>query len=874
MTFSKLCINCFQKIDVGTSKGTVCPYCGFDEKKYTVKPHHLPPRTPLNGRYVIGRVLGEGGFGITYKAWDVQLQTCVAIKELFIKKISTRINTTVEVDPENRGAFDANKELLLQEARLDAMLSEKAGAGIVSVKEYFQENGTSYMVMEYLEGETLKSYVKRKGHLTYNETIDVLSHVADALSYVHKQGIVHRDISPDNIMMLRDGRVKLMDFGGAQILDEAKSESVSSYKRGYAPPEQYSVNGNIGTWTDVYSFAATVYYCLTGEKPTDAMTRAAGAPVESVIKKGGSISTAQDKCIQKALELEPKDRYQSIREFLDDFSKVASKKASSTVDTRKESGKSKKTFKIAGPIIAAIVVIAAVLLIVKNLNPDKPETPATEQETETEKIQKEEMTEELTADTEEMSTETMVVETEEKSVETEPITLSTMDITEKSDSPDFTERVTEAVATKVTETNTEEVTENVTEGMADQDEQTSENVPFAPELINIGDTFTLGNYSGAPIEWIVINRSGGEVLVTSRYCIEQKAFNESSNSNIWVDSTIRSWLNNDFYSSFSDDEKAAIAVHPVSYQTGEGEDQVDASEDAIFLLSEGEVTDYFSSSDTRRAEITGGTGSQSDSDGEVCSWILRTKSSDGSIEYVTDDGEINAEGLSVSDVETSGIRPAMWVNISLLSNLTTVSHLDLTPGSRYIFGLYEQDNNQENGMESIPWIILDKNSDQFLITTQYCIDSMPFCNEEESGNGKWEDSLVRSWLNNDFYEAVFSDAEKSCVLETESTQTTNSNNNEMIQSALADKLFLLSEEEVNRYMPEDVDKQVSSTTFAENEKGCARFENGNCFWLLRTPGSTDGTVEEVSDGGVVNVDGCKIFDGQHGIRPAMWVKLP
>lgn len=316
MDFKKICYNCVK--EKPTTEG-VCPHCGFNNDTYKCSQDQLPPLTPLNGRYLLGRSLGAGGFGITYIALDLHLQVVVAIKELYLKKRSIRENTkTITVNEKDKECFEENKKRFLQEARVLAMFNEKDNEGIVVVKEHFEENNTSYIVMEYLDGTTLKKNVAEK-RLSYEEVCKLLYPVCHALIKVHQFNVVHLDVSPDNIMVMSDGRAKLLDFGGAKNIETKEDKNFVAIKRGYAPPEQYTENGKIGQWTDVYAAAATIYYSLTGVKPIESMDRLAGAELVRPSKLGVKISNSAENALMKALEVEYDKRFQSMEEFWSAF---------------------------------------------------------------------------------------------------------------------------------------------------------------------------------------------------------------------------------------------------------------------------------------------------------------------------------------------------------------------------------------------------------------------------------------------------------------------------------------------------------------------------------------------------------------------------
>ena len=262
-----VCYGCFSE----KAPGIPCPHCGFcerDEQPYLA----LPLGTILNGRYLVGKVLGIGGFGITYLGYDLTLEIKVAIKEYMPSALATRhpdhynvaLTGSVEED------YQYGMERFLDEAKILARL--QSTPHIVSVQNYFKENGTAYFVMEYIDGMSLSAYLSKNGNqIPYVQAIAILQPIMEALVQVHAMNLLHRDISPDNIYITTKGESRLLDFGAARsALGDGKSMSVI-LKHGYAPEEQYSSHGNQGPWTDVYAMGATLYRCITGQLPPDSM---------------------------------------------------------------------------------------------------------------------------------------------------------------------------------------------------------------------------------------------------------------------------------------------------------------------------------------------------------------------------------------------------------------------------------------------------------------------------------------------------------------------------------------------------------------------------------------------------------------------------
>ena len=312
-----LCDFCFSQIE---NEG-VCPECGLSHQNYTHEVGILPPGTKLNEKYVIGRLLGRGGFGATYLAYSTELNRIVAIKEYFPTGIATRgrgeTNLTV-ISPEKNDVFRKGATKMYEEA--ETIFKFNNCSNIVSVYEFFYDNATVYFAMEYLEGIDLKNYIYKKGgRISELEIIKVVQGICSALATVHDAGMLHRDISPDNMFICTNGQVKLIDFGSAkQVVTEDANRNYSVVvKQGFAPSEQYTAKGKQGPWTDLYAVGATIYYSLTGKLPPDAMSRV-DTP-EIVFHPSYGISEGMTRIIDKCMKIKIDERYQSAYELLEDI---------------------------------------------------------------------------------------------------------------------------------------------------------------------------------------------------------------------------------------------------------------------------------------------------------------------------------------------------------------------------------------------------------------------------------------------------------------------------------------------------------------------------------------------------------------------------
>ena len=309
----KICYNCFTEHD-----GQFCPECGYKNLSGADKhPLALPEGTVLAGKYILGRVLGQGGFGITYIAQDYNTKELVAIKEFFPDTMAARTDSTTvsSYSDERADAFIYGKECFLQEAKTLAEFN--GNPNIVKIYSYFEENGTAYFAMEYVDGISLLKYLQdHGGKISVKETENVLFPIMDALNEVHAKGIIHRDISPDNIYITKDGQIKLLDFGAARYSLGDRSRSLDVVlKHGYAPKEQYARHGRQGPYTDVYSLAATFYRCITGRIPPDSIDRIDEDDLMNPSSLGVDISPAKEDALLRGLAINPSDRYMSMNDF-------------------------------------------------------------------------------------------------------------------------------------------------------------------------------------------------------------------------------------------------------------------------------------------------------------------------------------------------------------------------------------------------------------------------------------------------------------------------------------------------------------------------------------------------------------------------------
>ena len=356
----KLCLSCFNKYEEGYA---VCPHCGYAENTPVKEPQYLSPGTVLNHRYLLGTVIGAGGFGVTYGGWDEVLDQKVAIKEFLPGEFSTRMPGRTEVTVyggEKTEQFEEGCQKFFEESHRLARLQKIPG--IVQIYNSFIENGTAYIVMEYLEGETLGERLKREKKFTEEEAVRIILPVLQALEEVHKEGILHRDVAPNNIFLTKDGGVKLLDFGASRSVTGTHSKSLTVlYKEGFTPEEQYRSRGDQGPWTDVYAAAAVLYKMLTGITPPGALERRRKDTLKEPSKAGAKVSHSVDMAVMNGLNVDIKGRTQSAGVFARELT-TGNVRSHYTRTKEKKAGRIPVAVKAGAGIILGAMLLFLVLL--------------------------------------------------------------------------------------------------------------------------------------------------------------------------------------------------------------------------------------------------------------------------------------------------------------------------------------------------------------------------------------------------------------------------------------------------------------------------------------------------------------------------------
>ena len=687
--------------------------------------HCLRKGTRLIGRYTIECVLGQGGFGITYLGIDELHEKKVAIKEFFPQGIVTRnieyqdtVTVTFVGEKDN---YEKGKDRFLKEARTMAKFSKDEG--IVKALDFFEINNTAYIVMEYLEGITLKQYLRENQRIAPEDLIELLVPLIESLDEIHSQGMIHRDISPDNIMVLPDGSIKLMDFGAARDYTEFGEKSLSIVlKPGYAPPEQYQTHGIQGPWTDIYALCATMYKCITGENPPDAIERVLNDSLKKISEYGIAIPPETEAAIIKGMSVSAKDRYQDIKDFCEDLYGAYEE---TSVSESEES-------EIKPDLIKENVE--------DKINTSAEETPksqslASEEDVEAEKtLDKENMEsvsrkkiDEKRLEQDENKEETLVQKVKSES-----------DNKKQSQQKKFSGKAVLAVILCIllvgggvklySDKREQQIVEKKKEVLKKQlytlhnpkikDDSSTESgkkvtwdclwfgsYPQSKITKKDGSIYTTlkntdnwdkngdviidnikyhktkkGYFKYKPIKWRVLQSENQEAFLLSDLILDKQVYNENSKAITWEESSLRAWLNGKFINrAFSDEEKEKINIAEIVNQDNQyyGTEGGNNTADQIFLLSLSEVSGKkdgkkygFLNDETRICKTN------SFSKMKAGLWWLRSPG-DGS-DYaagVSSDGWVFRSGDDVHHYY-DGVRPALHLNLSssnLFSYAGTVS---------------------------------------------------------------------------------------------------------------------------------------------------------------------------------------------------------
>ncbi len=829
------------------------------------------------GRYEIIRELGYGGMAVVYLVRDSQLDRVAALKLIRKRHFS----------PEQS---DMMMERFRREAKALAKLNHP---NIVNIYDYGEHEGAPYLVMEYLDGITLKDIQKP---ISVSAAIGLIRPIAKALDYVHQNGLLHRDVKSSNIMLTRDKRIVLTDFGIAKSTEneggwpDLTETGVGIGTPEYMAPEQ--ANGKtVDERADAYSLTVVFYELITGEKPYRGTT-----PIEVIIKQINDpipdprkivhgLSESVKLFLDKAMAKNPENRFPTFAAYLSNLEKLQSESTTTEIrqisriqstglsagdrkipgrawstnsGTRKTKSGSVRTRKIKDPyqkkmiaLIAIALIVFSVFVITQTGQNGSQLAPSVDNAARTGNLResvRNEMTESITA----------------APTLTKPVASATV-LPSSPPLPVYPQ-------TQITQIPT------VDSGN-----------PYAK--LKIGDRVWLGSYEQdnnffngtEPIEWTVIQVQDGTALLLSRYVLDEKKYDVlQSDDKIkvnWDSSNLKNWLNSEFFkNSFTSSEKSFI--QPVRIGQNDRPQPIAAIEtnrdNYVFLLNWEEMGYAIGSGlfeDPVPTKYAMRNGAAQNNYGSTKWWLRSTDFSRG---YQLTDNvctiqKLGLYGEDFSDV-TCGVQPAMMLR---LTNETISARSESSAGSAVLvgdiiqFGLYEQDESSE-GPEPIDWRVLEISNGSALVLSEYAL--LRGTVDETCGPYTWKESSLRAWLNSTFYNDVFSGPEKSRIPLTHLDNWDASMAGSKSDFETDDRIFLLSPDEFERYLIGS-SRSGKLTPSLQTEYSFIGADEAVAWWL-RTPGMIlSGSYHVFPDGTLGNE--CMSFccDGFYFIRPAIRILL-
>ena len=900
------------------------------------------------GRYEVEREIGRGGMAVVYKAFDPRLERAVAIKLI------------------QSGAFGSNifghiRERFEREAKALAKLDHP---NIVKVLDYGEHEGAPYLVMDYLEGATLKEVRKP---LRVETAVRLLRPIAEALDYVHRHGLLHRDVKPSNIMITKEERVVLTDFGIAKwIEDEGELFTLTGTGVGIGTPEYMAPEQGRGKQldgrSDAYSLTIVFYELITGKKPyggdtpLDVLMNQVSEPIPDPRELVPELNESVKRFLDRALAKKPEDRYPTMRDYLRDFDGLRLQalagrgaKPSGTMGTgeirtelRSEAGTdssvrfgrtdlqkvheagsggqtgdqfvqpvrpvqaapqaaqqplqaarqaagqavNQRAPKRRGWLIGALAAIAVVAgaIGIRTVQPNRGLSAIGTSEAA--------LTQAAGLQTEIADQRAAVAATGQANAEA------------------VQRREEESAATLAMQ-------QTAVAGTAAAKARN----PYAD--VKVGDIIEFGSYeqdnteaNGAePIEWRVLEVSGGSALAVSEYALDARAYNEDYESVTWAECTLREWLNGEFYATaFNEAEKGLVALMKVKnadnpeYGTDGGVD----TEDRIFLLSLGEAERYFEDDEDRRTiptEYAVAKNVYVSSDlGTVWWWLRSPGYTSNKAAVVLTVGSLDYYGLHVNDIRYA-VRPALriWLDwdLATMANAEPVQrreeesaatlamqaeiaiqqtaaavtataearnpYANVKTGNQIKFGRYEQDNDFANGAEPIEWRVLEVSGGSALAVSEYALDARAYNEDYESVT--WAECTLREWLNGEFYETAFNEDEKRRIALTKVENADNPTYGTDGGVDTEDRIFLLSLGEAGRYFEDDEDRRTIPTEYAVAKNVYVSSDLGTVWWWLRSPGLISISAAEVLiDGSLRHIGGIVDYYG-NAVRPALRLKM-
>ncbi len=801
------CPHCFREKNTNGA----CPFCGYDGRGQAEKyPLALQPGSILNGRYIVGHVIGQGGFGITYIAQDHRTKARVAVKEYLPTELAGRTSDglTVQVYSGNREEnFAYGKEQFLAEAKtLAAFIGDEH---IVRIHSYFEENGTAYFVMDYIDGPSLDKYMKQKGgRLTPGEAGLLLLPLMESLGRVHEKGIVHRDIAPDNILIENGTSAKLIDFGAARYSTGEKSRSLDVIlKHGFAPYEQYMRRGRQGPWTDVYALAATFYYAITGKVPPEAIERRDDDLIIPPSNLGVDLNYRAEEVLGEALEVLAKDRYQSMAEFHRDMQAALAGELQAEQAARgQKAGQAREE--------------------ANQQERERQESLAREKAEREEKARRER---EARAEAERLKRE-----------EKERLAREKAEHQERERREKEEKKAAEKAAREAEKARQQAAREAArAEKQAADAGKKKSGLPLVLAALAV---LALAGFFAATRLILPMRdyRSAEALLEAGQYAEAVEAF-EALGTFRDAPAQARYTQAEQLLKSGQYEEAYAILK-----ELGR-DDRIESSkyERARTHLDAGEYEEAY--------ELLTELGDQEAIAASRYERALRSiESGDFEEAYAL------LHGLRYQDSEEK----LLEVKDGLLFGAEV--------GSPVFFGSYEQDNDTSNGKEDIEWLVLAKEDNRILVISRYALDSQPFNSVQDRVT--WENCSLRTWLNTEFLEEAFGGTEQAVIPVVQVSADRNPEYSTSPGNSTKDQIFLLSIQEAEGYFDSDKARQCIATAWAKAQGSTVHSSTGACGWRLRSPGNIPASASGILVDGSIFAPGNTVVSNT-AVRPAMWIDI-
>ena len=913
-----VCYNCFRE----KSSYGPCPFCGYDpsgaEEKY---PLALKPGSILNGRYTVGRVLGQGGFGITYIAQDYQTKERVAIKEYLPTDFAGRDRGSSSVQiysGERKDNFEYGKVQFLQEAKTLAAFN--GDEHIVRIYSYFEENNTAYFVMEYVDGCALDKYMAQKGgRLSVDEANRLLLPLMQSLDKVHAKGIVHRDIAPDNIIITKDSNAKLIDFGAARYSTGEKSKSLDVIlKHGFAPREQYMRRGRQGPYTDVYALAATYYYAITGKVPPDAIERTEEDVLFPPSSLGVKISAKTEDALLKALEITSSERYQSMGEFHEAMISAAGGRPQSVQKRVYPQPKIPvmRTEQDAEAELERLEQRARELRAEKErLERERREREAREEAARREQEREEREARELAEKRERERKEREAKEAEERRKK-ELAEKKAREEAERQEKLRLERERREEEKRLAAEKKIQEAAEKermrqevIAKRKAEQEQQRlkaerqkqerEEQKRIASEKKKQIGSEKKASSRKKPVIAIIAALLVAAVAVgtfissgTKKPAIETPQPQETVQPAPTAEQAKPTLEPQE--QQLESAEKAEEQTEPaekIEEQTEPVEEKREQSEQVEEQTQQTEQTEQIEAAEPKKTpEDFYAEGIALQTAGEWDAAIATfTEAGDyedaaehiqeiqKEIQYQEASVLLNAgqykEALSAfEELKETGFKDSTEKSEKIKNLAAYRAQLWADPqvGNIMPFGHYEQDNDLENGKEEIEWLVLDREADHILVISKYALDCQTYNNTMI--NVTWQGCTLRTWLNSQFFNDAFTIEDQKAILTTSVDNSSHQGCSDWSTvggNDTYDRVFLLSFREAKKYFDSKNARCCEPTAYVIASN--VSINNGNCTWLLRSPGRHQQSAAIVNRNG--DLGGYHFFIGyaDDGVRPAMWI---